>query len=494
MAITHDGKFAYGTSYGNGTGNEDSITAFKLLPDGQLQQLAGTAGCFTEDGTEDGTAGACTAGRTIGSGDGTSIVISSDDRFLYAVSQGDNSTASGVAIFRRNKTTGALTQLSGTAGCINPVGAVEAGCASGYILTAADGLIMSPDGKFLYVGTYSQSHSGMSVFRRNSSTGTLTQLSGTAGCLSDDGLSEQAGHLCTKLNGMKAGSYAEDPVIPPDGKNLYFSSWDNTPDTQSAEIALARNPTTGVLTQLPGIEGCTTSDGTAAGGGTCATARGLDGDYEEAMSPDGKNVYVAAWTAQTIVVFKRLSDGSLIQLSGKPGCVSPDGSSQTGAGTCQVGRALSNMQTPVVSPDGRSFYTAEYGPVGGISAFSRNPSTGALTQLPGLEGCFTTDGSSQDGANTCTVGRALGKNYDVTVSPDGGNVYAAGNDSSTGGFAVFSRQASPLCASQTVTLSQARAVTLSLSCMDPNSNSFHRSIVTKPAHGRLSAIGPTGKV
>jgi hypothetical protein len=46
---------------------------------------------------------------------------------------------------------------------------------------------------------------------------------------------------------------------------------------------------------------------------------------------------------------------------------------------------------------------------------------GALTQLPGLDGCITETGSNMQ----CTDGKALRGANSVVISPDGKHVYAA---------------------------------------------------------------------
>src|SRR6185503_13923132 len=46
---------------------------------------------------------------------------------------------------------------------------------------------------------------------------------------------------------------------------------------------------------------------------------------------------------------------------------------------------------------------------------------GALTQLPGTDGCISKDGT----AGECAPGRGLDGALDVAISPDGGGVYVA---------------------------------------------------------------------
>jgi hypothetical protein len=56
------------------------------------------------------------------------------------------------------------------------------------------------------------------------------------------------------------------------------------------------------------------------------------------------------------------------------------------------------------------------------TAYGAQP-LGALTQLPGTAGCFTHDGSSEDGANTCGKARGMAETESAIVSPDGASVY-----------------------------------------------------------------------
>ena len=80
--------------------------------------------------------------------------------------------------------TGELTQLSGTAGCVSETGTGGA-CADGKALDFAAGLAISPDGKSVYVASLNSD--AVAVFQRDTTTGELTQLAGTAGCISETG-------------------------------------------------------------------------------------------------------------------------------------------------------------------------------------------------------------------------------------------------------------------------------------------------------------------
>jgi len=94
------------------------------------------------------------------------------------------------------------------------------------------------------------------------------------------------------------------------------------------------------------------------------------------------------------------NDGGLTQLPGTQGCIR----GQTGAANskCALSTAtgLLDASSAVVSPDGLFVYvTSTYEPGakatgGAITIFSRNPTTGALTQLPGPAGCIRSPNSN----------------------------------------------------------------------------------------------------
>jgi len=125
---------------------------------------------------------------------------------------------------------------------------------------------------------------------------------------------------------------------------------------------------------------------------------------------------------------------TLTPMAAPAGCLSSIGHGFAGSpytGYCTYNPLLKGVYAAAMSPDGKNLYVvSRYGNT--LVGFARNPTTGALTQLPQPGGCFTKHGS--DG---CQVGRALWEPVDVVVSPDGLNVYVASWRS--GGVAVFLR-------------------------------------------------------
>jgi DNA-binding beta-propeller fold protein YncE len=122
---------------------------------------------------------------------------------------------------------------------------------------------------------------------------------------------------------------------------------------------------------------------------------------------------------------------TLAQLPGAAGCVALGG-----VDGCAVGRAISEPDGPLaISPDGKSAYlVAASNPEAiesdAVDVFDRDPTTGALTQKPGAEGCLAA-GKRGD----CARDPLLFGAGEAAVSPDGRNVYVT----TESGVAAFAR-------------------------------------------------------
>jgi DNA-binding beta-propeller fold protein YncE len=272
---------------------------------------------------------------------------------------------------------------------------------------------VSPDGRNVYVAAAFSS--AVAVFDRDPN-GELTQKGGMLGCVSEGGALGCAPGVA--MNGVSA------VTVSPDGKNVYLVA-----RVDDSVVILDRNIDTGVLTQKNGIDGCVSETGTA---GDCVNGVALDSSNDSessiVVSADGRNVYVTSSVSDAVAVFDRnLSTGVLTQKAGLLACVSLDGT----GGACTQGVALNGAQAVAITPDGESVYVVSS--IGAVAAFDRNLSTGALIQKAGVAACVSNDGDDGD----CVDGEALLGSRDVTVSPDGRNVYSANPTSD--GVAVFSR-------------------------------------------------------
>jgi 6-phosphogluconolactonase (cycloisomerase 2 family) len=290
-------------------------------------------------GGVDGMYGACALG------------ISPDGAHIYVAAYDDAS----LAVFSRNAATGLLTFVEyKTNGRDGVTG-----------LSGAEGVVVSPDGNFVYVA--GEFDSSVAVFRRNPTTGTLTFVE----CKRDGS---------GGVDGLGGAAFL---TMSPDGNHVYAVGLND-----NSVAVFSRNPTTGTLTFVE----CK-KDG--SGG-----VDGLSGACGVAISPDGRSVYVAGYRDNAVAAFSRnLTTGALTYM----GC-SKDGSGGVDG--------LEGAAAVTVSPDGGSVYVASYGD-DAVAVFSRNAATGALSYVE----CKKDGSGSVDGLDF-----AIG----VAISPDGSDVYVTG--------------------------------------------------------------------
>jgi 6-phosphogluconolactonase (cycloisomerase 2 family) len=170
------------------------------------------------------------------------VAISPDDEQLYITSEGDRS----VAVWDRNPLTGLLTfrQIVTNGGGIDS-------------LDTADSVVVSPDGRHVYVGGYEELD--VTIFAR-SATGLLDYVGKRA-----------------------VGAQISDLLVDPKGDQLYVGS--------SGATAFHRNPLSGLLAYrdraLENVDGVTWLSG----------ADGMD------LSPDGRHLYFASTFRDQVVSY-----------------------------------------------------------------------------------------------------------------------------------------------------------------------------------------------
>jgi DNA-binding beta-propeller fold protein YncE len=318
VAVSPNGKNVYATSVGS-----NAVLSFHRNPaTGALTQLGGS-GCITNAARS-----GCVTGRALDGPD--SIAVSPDGANVYVVAF----IGSSVAVFTRNPSTGALTQPSDATGCL--VETPTAGCTTGLALGNPEGVAVSADDANVYVAA--PGSNAVDTFARNSSTGALTQATDGTGCI-----------VGTALTGCTTGTQlagADAVAVSPSGTNVYVTS------LVSNSVTTFTRASTGQLTQLTGTSACVINV-LAVG---CSLGRMLNGPEGLAVSPDGANVYVTAFTSGALDVFNRNADsGAVTQKPRAPGCLV--GSATPG---CLVGRGLRGASSVAVSPDGRNVYSAGF--------------------------------------------------------------------------------------------------------------------------------------
>jgi DNA-binding beta-propeller fold protein YncE len=273
-------------------------------------------------------------------------------------------------------------------GCLNDTGSQNCGDLAQSPLDGASDVAVSPDGRSVYVASFG-ARAVLHFFREPG--GQLFY----DGCLAND-----ASDGCVDLPGAPlegAGTVA----VSPDGRSVYVGG-----------ITLARFGVSGPEGQIV-YTGCLNNDGSHG----CVDLPGepLDGVDDVAVSADGKSVYAASFTGDTLGVLLR------DKVTGKldwDGCLNDDGSD----GCVNVpGSPLDGAIGVTASADGRSVYVAS-AVSDSLSHLARNQATGGLAWVDCL---------SNDGSDNCVdvPGAPLDYAADVAVSPDGRSVYVAAYDS-----------------------------------------------------------------
>lgn len=375
IALSPDGKNVYVAS-----SRSDAIAIFRRnARTGTLTQPKGAAGCIAVKG-----AGGCAT--AIGLDGPNSVAVSPDGRSVYATSRGSNA----ISIFQRSKSGGALSQLPASAGCIS--GLPVPVCASGRALVGPDVVVISPDGENVYVGSFFGN--AIAVFDRDHASGALTQPGDSSGCIAE------AITGCTL--GIALGA-PEGMAISGDGANVYVAT-----ALSNAVVVLARDQTTGTLTQATDGSGCIV-DSPLSG---CANGVELSGANAVAFNPGG-DVYVTSLFSNSVTSFGRSSAGGLTQKRGTFGCLV-----WLRAVGCSFGRALKSPEGLAVSPDGSNVYVAAFAN-SAIAVLERGKKSGTVNQVPGRSGC-----QALRSVPGCTRARALRGVSSIALSPDGRYLYS----------------------------------------------------------------------
>ena len=454
VAVSPDGKSAYAAAWGS-----SAIRVFdRNASTGALTVKAGEDGCVKEGPT---VPGICAGGRGITNPD--DILISDDGSNVYVTSWAGTNVAPAIAIFDRNTTTGVLTQKGGQAGCIND-NATD-GCFDGRAV-GGQGAVLSPDQTSIYV----VGQTTLAVFKRTLADGTLKQLDGMDGCFSK---TDAAANGCTPT---VSNPCCRQLAISGDGTNVY------APQADGGVLIFNRNQTTGAIALKPGDQGCVGHTGNAM----CKAVPQIGIDSEAlTLSPDSNFLYLTHEGG--IVTFARNGDGTLSFQS----CLNDGGTLG-----CGNSSNITDLAYLAVSPDGEDLVVVNSGPPKGVTAFARNPSTGAIVRRPGQDGCISPDGSGADNGATvpgaCRADARVGRHGHIRFF---GNslIYAGFFDE--GRIVALKRDFYPTCQNDSVTVRRGAATAIPLTCSDRNGDPVTRVISQAPTAGTLGAVNQaTGSV
>jgi 6-phosphogluconolactonase (cycloisomerase 2 family) len=359
-------------------------------PVGSLTQLPAAKGCFVDPSSSVAVNG-CRQAYALQSPQ--TVVLSPDERFAYTPSNFSNA----IAAFGRSPG-GKLSEL----GCIS---SVTPGCLPAVNTALAFALAIPPDGRSLYLTTTSPTNT-LDQFARDPATGSVTQLAGPDACLGVDAACTQTATL-HQPRGL---------VISPDGRFAYVTAFsgDNVA-VFSRDAATSKLTPVGCVDQGAGTKAC-------RGG-----ARNLDGATDIDLSADGRSLYVTSFRGDAITAFARdSSSGALSEV----GCWA-----ERATLGCRDVRGLDGAYDLAISADGRNVYVAAR-VSSAVATFARDGATGALSQLPGENGCIAQAGA--DGCRPSTSASLMGARG-VAVSPDGRNVYSGAFSSSA--LSIFRRKA-----------------------------------------------------
>jgi len=267
VVVSPDGKNVYAGAFG-----EAAVSVFARDPStGALTP----SGCIAESNP-----GVCAPAALLDGPEG--MAISPDGSNVYVGA----AIASAVVVLDRDATTGALIQAPAPTGCLT-FGAAS-GCTQVQAVQGADAVAVSADGASVHVASGLQN--GFAAFARDTHSGALTQLSGTPGCF--------LAAIAQACGLGRAFATPEGVAISPDDKSVYVGAFGS-----SAVATFARNASGGALTQDTRRPGCIV----AVPYPTCRTGRALRQANAVAVSPDGRNVYVGAFSSGSLAVFRRTS-------------------------------------------------------------------------------------------------------------------------------------------------------------------------------------------
>jgi DNA-binding beta-propeller fold protein YncE len=463
------------------------------------------AGCAVNGGG----AGTCLTTHDVPTGT-SSLAISADGRSLYVA--GPNAVLS----FDRDPSSGALAQKAGVDGCIRN-GLATATCRSTTLLSSPSDIVVSPDGRSVYVAN--AGNSSITEFDRDA--GGALSLKGTP-CIANTAL--------LTCDDARAMAVPQGLAIDPEGRNLYvassssasvsgfsinpstgqltqlanaglggFGCVSHTVDLDScfdgrgltgaravrvndagtklyvagsqSLVAIARDPNTGLIVQLDGTTGCVESTSPAPETNCAGIADLNAANSIKDISLVGGQLYLPSTGMSRIVTFDVQGSGGVIRRAGAEGCLT-----NGAVAGCTTGRVLGAPQTAVATSDGQDLYAATSGAVVEVD----RAGAGALTSRADTRGC-----QSNTAVLNCATVPGVGSPTALVASPDNRYVYSI----ATGRISAFKRDsASPVCENATISVIHGTVPALPFPCSDADGDHLTYQILAPPTLGSLGAL------
>jgi 6-phosphogluconolactonase (cycloisomerase 2 family) len=261
------------------------------------------------------------------------IAVAPNGEHVYAASHnGGGAPGGALTVFSRNAVTQAITQLQ----CVPQTLAATSGlCHEGSAFAAlggAEGVAVSPDGKFLYATGYlAGSVLGYNIVQSGPNAGEIGSL---VNCLWGQATNSE----CVSTPGIGGPTSI---AFSPDSRYIYVSMFNG------GIAALQRDPVSGVLS----FDQCFTQGG---GGGCAADPALIVGARDVAVSPDGRFVYLTGGTF-TNGYLRAYSRDAATGLLTPLGCLS-----YLAITGCSTAAGMANTDKLAISPDGRNLYLTAF--------------------------------------------------------------------------------------------------------------------------------------
>jgi DNA-binding beta-propeller fold protein YncE len=420
VAISPDGNNVYVASGTAGATVAQSFGSVAILRRNAATGAIAEVGCLSSDGTDgrDGATGACTATPSLLGADG--VAVSPDGSSVFVTS---NSSGSVVA-FSRDAATGSLTRV----GCFQYRPPNGSPCPPSNIFSSSAAVVTSADGRALYVaapaqGSISTLTAGLltppGTAAGASPASAVAPAANVASIFGLLGTNEFLANPCVAVNGFDgscgvgvATRGLDALTLSPDGTELYAVA----PGSEAVDVFA--HDATGTLTE-------TSCEKNEAPPGLCRSSRLLNSPTQLAISPDGRDVYVADSSNDhgRVDVLARnpstgaLSDSSCVDYAAPPKKHEEPEEEEPNEpppapDQCASVPGLESVDAVAVTGNGSELYAIGRG---SAVVFSRDQSAGKLTEVS----CAAAEDAR------CTSFPSLQGVEGAAVSPDGRYVYIA---------------------------------------------------------------------